>query len=64
MNMIDAYVTRVIKGPYQRPEPWAKGKWFLDVTYTAWSDKEEPYTFMEDSKEVLEQINKGYKFMV
>ena len=64
MNLIDAYVKRVVKGPYQRPESWASGKWFLDVTYTAWSDKESPYTFMEDSKAALEQIKEGYKFLV
>ncbi len=45
MNLVDAFVKKVISGPYKE-----YGKWWIDVEYISWgvpgktvSDSSEPY---------------------
>lgn len=63
MNYIDAFV-KSVGTIYQRPEPWAEGWWFLDVTYVAANCTPADHTFQSKDRTELENITLGYKFMV
>ena len=63
MNYIDAFV-KSVGTIYRRPEPWAEGWWFLDVTYVASNCTPVDHTFQSKDRTELENITPGYKFMV
>lgn len=64
MNYIDATVTEIVGGIYQRDEDRAKGWWFLDAKYVAANCNPLDHTFMSKDRCELENITPGYKFMV
>jgi len=59
MNLIDASVTKLLSDPYL-----AYGKWWIKVSYKAWSDEECETNIMFESKEDAEKVTVGYVFQI
>ncbi|HFW5149368.1 TPA: hypothetical protein ACIBVY_000527 [Salmonella enterica subsp. enterica serovar Saintpaul] len=57
MNLVDAFVKKVISGPYEE-----YGKWWIDVEYISWGVPGKT-RLMFDSKEQALEVKEGYKFL-
>lgn len=57
MNLVDAFVKKVISGPYEE-----YGKWWIDVEYISWGVSGKT-RLMFDSKEQALEVKEGYKFL-
>lgn len=57
MNLVDAFVKKVISEPYEE-----YGKWWIDVEYISWGVPGKT-RLMFDSKEQALEVKEGYKFL-
>ncbi|HFK9386252.1 TPA: hypothetical protein ACG2V4_004538 [Escherichia coli] len=57
MNLVDAFVKKVISEPYEE-----YGKWWIDVEYISWGVPGKT-RLMFESKELALEVKEGYKFL-
>ncbi|HBM8825541.1 TPA: hypothetical protein L0V27_003893 [Escherichia coli] len=57
MNLVDAFVKKVISGPYEE-----YGKWWIDVEYISWGVPGKTRLMFESNEQALE-VKEGYKFL-
>ncbi|EPB5843944.1 hypothetical protein ACRQN8_004976, partial [Escherichia coli] len=57
MNLVDAFVKKVISGPYEE-----YGKWWIDVEYISWGVPGKTRLMFESKEQALE-VKEGYKFL-
>nr|WP_015059947.1 hypothetical protein [Salmonella enterica]AFU91711.1 hypothetical protein pSD107_102 [Salmonella enterica subsp. enterica serovar Derby] len=57
MNLVDAFVKKVISGPYKE-----YGKWWIDVEYISWGVPGKTRLMFESKEQALE-VKEGYKFL-
>ena len=57
MNLVDAFVTKVISGPYEEC-----GKWWVDVEYISWGVPGKS-RLMFDSREQTLEVQKDFRFL-
>jgi hypothetical protein len=57
MNLLDAYVTKIISKPFKD-----YGKWWVKVEYYCYSINSQTQLFF-DTKEEAEKVEIGYKFL-
>ncbi|EOZ9503398.1 hypothetical protein ACQYG3_004794 [Escherichia coli] len=55
MNLVDAFVKKVISGPYEE-----YGKWWIDVEYISWGVPGKTRLMFESKEQALE-VKEGYK---
>ena len=55
MNLVDAFVTKVISGPYEE-----YGKWWVDVEYISWGVPGKS-RLMFDSREQTLEVQKDFR---
>ena len=57
MNLVDAFVTKVISGPYEE-----YGKWWVDVEYISWGVPGKS-RLMFDSREQAQEVQEVFRFL-
>ena len=57
MNLVDAFVTKVISGPYEED-----GKWWVEVEYISWGVPGKS-RLMFDSREPAQEVHEGFRFL-
>ncbi|HFU8482717.1 TPA: hypothetical protein ACH7GJ_005584, partial [Escherichia coli] len=57
MNLVDAFVTKVISGPYEE-----YGKWWVDVEYISWGVPGKS-RLMFGSREQAQEVQEGFRFL-
>jgi len=64
MNLLDAYVKRVLSKPVFNDKYTDEGAtwWEVEVEYTCWSDKVETRKLIFKTREEAEKVDVGYKF--
>ncbi|EBV6961865.1 hypothetical protein WP16_21350 [Salmonella enterica subsp. enterica serovar Hadar] len=55
--LVDAFVKKVISGPYEE-----YGKWWIDVEYISWGVPGKTRLMFESKEQALE-VKEGYKFL-
>lgn len=58
MNLLDAYVEEVLSEPKQNEYGW-----YVEVSYTCWSDKVEHRQLYFKTQEEAAKVTKGYSFL-
>ncbi|HCP2286677.1 TPA: hypothetical protein OC142_005145 [Escherichia coli] len=57
MNLVDAFVTKAISGPYEE-----YGKWWVDVEYISWGVPGKS-RLMFGSREQAQEVQEGFRFL-
>lgn len=58
MNLLDAYVKKVLSEPIQ-----TEYGWYVEVEFTCWSPKIERRRLFFRTREEAEQVKEGYMFL-